>query len=60
MVTENKEVPFFARYLEGQEFPRVKTGVKSGIGGGFVTLKYPSDSDEIAFTLKYPSDKDET
>ena len=57
MVTEKKDTPFFARYLEGQEFPQVKTGVKSGIV--FQTLKYPSDSDELAHTLKYPSDSDE-
>ena len=53
MKMEN-EVPFFARYLEGQEFPEVKTNVKAG-----ATLKYPSDLDE-EHTLKYPSDRDET
>jgi len=47
------EQPFFARYLEGQEFPQVKTNVKAG-----TTLKYPSDIDEDR-TLKYPSDNDE-
>ncbi len=55
MVLENKDVPFFARYLEGQQFPQVKTGVKAGA----VTLKFPSDSDEGEHTLKYPSDGDE-
>lgn len=49
----NKEQPFFARYLEGQEFPEVKTNVKAGM-----TLKYPSDTDEYV-TQKYPSDDDE-
>lgn len=53
-------VPFFARFLESQEFPRVKTDVKGGpgkggggggIGGGsgpgtVVTMKYPSDDDD--------------
>lgn len=48
-------VPFFVRYLEGQEFPEVKTDVKAGLK----TQKYPSDSDEPAHTLKYPSDGDE-
>ena len=46
MDTKN-EVPFFARYLENQnfedqDFPEVKTNVKAG-----QTLKYPSDRDEI-------------
>ena len=46
MDTKN-EVPFFARYLESQDFPeaqvfpKVKTNVKAG-----QTLKYPSDRDE--------------
>jgi Serine endopeptidase inhibitors. len=40
MDTKN-EVPFFARYLEGQDFPEVKTDIKAGM-----TLKYPSDRDE--------------
>lgn len=43
------EQPFFARYLEGQDFPSVKTNVKAGLGGfprEPVTLKYPSDGDE--------------
>jgi len=47
------EVPFFARYLEGQEYPDVKTDVRAGM-----TLKYPSDLDE-AHTMKYPSDGDD-
>lgn len=40
---ENKEpeVPFFTRFLEEQEFPKVKTNIKAG-----ATLKYPSDRDE--------------
>ncbi|MGA9770643.1 MAG: microviridin/marinostatin family tricyclic proteinase inhibitor [Blastocatellia bacterium] len=54
MKDTNNEVPFFARYLEGQEFPDVKTNVKAGI-----TKKYPSDVDEDV-TMKYPSDDDET
>ena len=35
--------PFFARFLEGQEFPRVKSNVKAGKKQ---TLKYPSDNEE--------------
>ena len=60
-----KELPFFARFLEGQQAGEdlvpVKTDVKAG-GGGLpvpVTQKYPSDKDEFKFTLKYPSDQDE-
>jgi len=55
--TTDTSVPFFARYLETQEFPEVKSDVKAG--ALFHTLKYPSDSDEVAHTLKYPSDSDE-
>jgi len=50
-----KETPFFARFLEGQEFPQVKTNIKAGR-----TLKFPSDLDDHGdVTLKYPSDDDE-
>ena len=59
MVPEKREIPFFARYLEGQQFPKVKTGVKSGAGPLKATLKFPSDLDEFEHTLKYPSDGDE-
>ena len=53
--TEN-EVPFFARYLEGQEFPQVKTNVKAGA----ITTKFPSDREEHHdVTQKFPSDDDE-
>lgn len=55
MDTKNEQ-PFFARFLENQEFPRVKTNVKAGIGP--VTQKYPSDRDEDV-TQKFPSDQDE-
>jgi hypothetical protein len=47
-----KDVPFFAQFLEEQEFPRVKSRIKAGKkpGGGnwppVVTLKYPSDDDD--------------
>jgi len=39
--TNDKAMPFFAKYLEEPEFPDVKTSVKAGM-----TLKYPSDRDE--------------
>lgn len=56
----DNEQPFFARYLEGQDFPDVKSNVKAGDGplGPIVTHKYPSDGDETV-TQKYPSDDDE-
>jgi len=48
------DVPFFARFLEGQEYPEVRTDVKAGIH----TMKAPSDGDEY-HTMKYPSDGDD-
>ena len=42
-------LPFFARFLEGQEREEV----------GIWTLKFPSDKDEADQTQKYPSDSDE-
>ena len=54
---DTKEKPFFVRFLEGQDFPRVKTNVKAGAGN--VTHKYPSDNDEGDVTHKFPSDSDE-
>lgn len=45
--------PFFARFLEGGEFPKVKTDMKAGWRkptvpdvDQLVTHKYPSDNDE--------------
>lgn len=55
MITKNEQ-PFFARFLEGQEFPKIKTNIKAGIGP--VTNKFPSDHDEDV-THKFPSDSDE-
>ncbi len=50
MTKSESVVPFFARFLEGEEFPQVKTEIKAGpFGGGPfppVTMKYPSDDDE--------------
>ena len=37
--------PFFARFLEGQETSN----------DSFMTLKYPSDRDEIEHTIEYMS-----
>jgi hypothetical protein len=52
------DLPFFARYLDGQEYPSVRTDVKAG-PNPHATTKYPSDSDELAETVKYPSDGDD-
>ena len=56
--TKDTRVPFFARYLETQDYPHVKSDVKAGLHFGSVTLKFPSDSDE-GQTMKAPSDSDE-
>ncbi|HKO96015.1 MAG TPA: microviridin/marinostatin family tricyclic proteinase inhibitor [Pyrinomonadaceae bacterium] len=42
--------PFFARFLEGQDTTEV----------GIMTLKYPSDRDEIDQRLDYMSGNNET
>ncbi len=49
---ENPEpsLPFFARFLEGQDTPDVC----------YMTLKYPSDRDEIDQRLEYAPGSDET
>ena len=52
MSDKQKETPFFARFLEGQEFPQVKTSIKAGA----ITLKR---DDQLEQTMKAPSDKDE-
>ena len=44
-----RSLPFFARYLEGQDTPEVC----------YMTLKYPSDRDEIDNLLEYTSGDDE-
>lgn len=63
MSQSETKVPFFARFLEGQSYPQVKTDLKAGAAGKrpiFVTLKYPSDSEDSppVVTLKYPSDQE--
>jgi hypothetical protein len=51
------QIPFFARFLEGQDYPQIESDVKAGPGhgGGGGTLP---DADQIT-TMKYPSDDDE-
>jgi hypothetical protein len=62
MSQPDSKVPFFARYLEGQTYPQVKSDLKAGAAKRpiFVTLKYPSDSEDNPpqVTLKYPSDNE--
>ena len=43
-----QSLPFFARFLEGQDTPEVSR----------MTLKYPSDRDEIDYRLEYASGND--
>jgi Serine endopeptidase inhibitors len=68
----SQAVPFFARFLEGQNADDISDLESEAISGGHivvthkchsdhehggaVTKKYPSDSDEYAVTQKYPSD----
>ena len=42
-----QSLPFFARFLEGQDSSK----------DSFMTLKYPSDRDEIDQRLHYTSDQ---
>jgi hypothetical protein len=57
-------VPFFARFLEGQDYPQIASDVKAGPGGGNGGGggggggSTRPDSDQ-AVTLKYPSDGDD-
>lgn len=56
----SQNLPFFARYLEGQFCEDLSEEEMNEIQGGLsvVTLAYPSDRD-IAVTLKYPSDNED-
>jgi len=46
----DSSLPFFARFLEGQDTPEVSR----------MTLKYPSDRDEIDQRLEYTSGNNES
>jgi len=46
----DRSLPFFARFLEGQETTEVSR----------MTLKYPSDRDEDDYRLEYTSSSIET
>lgn len=41
---KEEKKPFFARFLEGQEATKIRTGIKAGFP--IVTHKFPSDDDE--------------
>ncbi|MEH2005647.1 microviridin/marinostatin family tricyclic proteinase inhibitor, partial [Nostoc sp.] len=58
----SQAVPFFARFLEGQNGEDLSDQQSEAISGGqtFMTEKYPSDSEDgVVATKKYPSDSDE-
>lgn len=71
--SNDKAVPFFARYLEGQFCEDLSEEEMENVHGGygkiskpardeiFTTLKYPSDNEDggTGMTEKYPSDKDD-
>ncbi|QSJ14101.1 microviridin/marinostatin family tricyclic proteinase inhibitor [Nostoc sp. UHCC 0702] len=56
----SQAVPFFARFLEGQNIEDLTDQESEAVSGGCtaVTLKYPSDNEDVV-TKKYPSDSDE-
>ena len=56
----SQAVPFFARFLEGQNIEDLSDLESEAVSGGYkvVTLKYPSDNEDVV-TKKYPSDSDE-
>ncbi len=68
----SQPVPFFARFLEGQNFEDLSDEESEAISGGkcgvtnkkddeiVQTLKFPSDQEDVpVVTKKYPSDADE-
>jgi len=73
--SNSQAVPFFARFLEGQNVEEISDEESEAVSGGakyqtlkypsdnedggIVTKKYPSDNDEYAVTQKYPSDGDD-
>lgn len=63
-----KAVPFFARFLEGQHVAEMSEEESEAIGGGMegedpdeiMTLKYPSDDEDGGvMTRKFPSDNED-
>lgn len=52
-VQDQREQPFFARFLERQQSMEVKTNVKAGSWPPAETMKYPSDDAE-EIVIPYP------
>ncbi|MBR8833205.1 MAG: microviridin/marinostatin family tricyclic proteinase inhibitor [Stigonema ocellatum SAG 48.90 = DSM 106950] len=60
--SNSQAVPFFARFLEEQNFVEEISDEESEAANGghkVATRKYPSDAEDVAVTLKYPSDGDD-
>jgi hypothetical protein len=53
------QIPFFARFLEGQDYPQVESDVKAGPGGGHGGGGGTSPDLDNVTTMKYPSDGDD-
>jgi hypothetical protein len=48
MQNEIREEPFFARFLEGQEYPEVQSDLRAGrVGQPIHSWRYPSVDDEV-------------
>jgi Serine endopeptidase inhibitors len=66
---DGKDLPFFARFLEGQ-IEDISEGEAGDVVGGkhcrrcsppiAMTRKYPSDNEDMAMTKKYPSDSEDS
>ena len=52
---QQQDTPFFARFLEGQDYPELESEVRAGSHGGGGT----SPTLDTAHTMKYPSDDDD-
>lgn len=61
--SNSQAVPFFARFLEGQNVEEISDEESEAVSGGvkYRTEKYPSDNEDggIVTTLKYPSDNED-
>lgn len=59
---QDRPLPFFARFLEGQDYPQVQSDVTAGPGngnGGGGGGGGTTPSADMLHTMKYPSDDDE-
>lgn len=50
---EQQQAPFFTRFLEGQKFPRVQTGLRGGTGAEFTYIPSGPNS-AILGDIEYP------